>query len=124
MWLVEAVEPASANDQTAIILAIIGLLTAVLVSIVTGLFSQMSAKANRTEPAPPSSAPAPAPGVDLPFRDWVVGQIGRGEQRDDDNDERDDIQDRELRDQRNVLDDHHGRLRRIERKLDLSEWPR
>lgn len=122
MWLVEAVEPASGDGQTAIILGIIALLTAVGVAVVTGLFSLLSAKANRTTAAPPSAAATPASSVDLAFRDSVVGQLARCDQRHNDSDERDDIQDRELRNQRDTLDAHHGRLRRIERHLDLTEW--
>lgn len=124
MWLAVAGEPATQDGQTAIILGVIGLLTAVLVPIVAGVFSLLSAKANRTAPAPPPPSATPSSGTDLPFRDYVVGQLARNEQRDDDNDDRDDIQDRELRDQRYALDEHHGRLRRIERHLDLPEWPK
>lgn len=111
MWLTAADAPAP-DSQTAIILAVIGLLTAVLVAVATGVFTLLSARANRTEPAPPSSTSNAS--ADLVFRDYVVGELAVNRKRDDDNDERDDLQDHELRDQREVLDEHHQRLLRLE----------
>lgn len=111
MWhLVAAESPATADGQTQIILAIIGLLSVVLVAAIGGLFSLLSARANRTEPAPPPPSATPFPGIDLPFRDYVVGELAVNRKRDDDSDERDEIQDR--------------RLDQIERHLDLEnpEW--
>ena len=113
MWLLAAVDPpADTGDQTAIILGVVGALSLVLVAAVSGIFALLTAKANRTAPAPP---PAPAagdaaPGADLTFRDYVIGELAVGRRRDDDGDERDDIQDR--------------RLDQIERRLDLDnpEW--
>lgn len=116
MWaLVAAEQPAGQDSQTQIILAIIGLLSLVLVAATGGLFSLLTAKANRTSPAPPPPTASSSPGVDLAFRDFVVGELAVNRKRDDDNDERDDVQDRELRDQRDVLDEHHQRLLRLER---------
>jgi hypothetical protein len=111
LWLTAADAPAP-DSQTAIILGVIGLLTAVLVAVVTGVFMLLSARANRTEPAPPASTPNAS--ADLAFRDYVVGELAVNRKRDDDNDERDDLQDHELRDQREVLDEHHQRLLRLE----------
>lgn len=120
MWL-GATEPAASDAQTAIILAVIGLLSLVLVAVVTGIFSLLTAKANRTSPAPPQSGTPPQ---DLAFRDHVIGELAVGRQRDDDNDDRDDVQDHELRNQRDVLDEHHDRLSSVERYLDAhdTDW--
>lgn len=93
MWLEAATEPANQDAQTAIILGVIGLLTAVLVAVATGVFSLLSAKANRTAPAPPPPTPA-APTLD------AVGHLRERvavlERRADDSDERDELQDRRL----------------------------
>ena len=113
MWLLAAIDQQPAQDsQTAIILGVIGLLTAVLVAVATGIFSVLSARANRTSPSPPT--PAPEPSVDLAFRDYVVGELAVGRQRDDDSDERDDMQDRALAHHGDQLDDHERRLRLLE----------
>lgn len=111
MWLLAADAPPVPQDsQTAIVLGIIALLTGVLVAVVGGVFSVLSARANRTEPSPP----APTPGMDLAFRDYVVGELAVARQREDDSDERDDMQDRALRHQGDQLDDHEQRLRVLE----------
>lgn len=109
MWLY-AVEQAGQDAQTAIILGVIALLSGVLVAAVAGTFSLLSAKASRTAPAPPPPTASPSPSVDLSFRDFVVGELAVNRKRDDDSDERDEIQDR--------------RLDQIERHLDLEnpEW--
>lgn len=107
MWLAAAEESANQDAQTAIILGVIGLLTAVLVAVATGVFSLLSAKANRTAPAQPPSVNA-APDLE------VVGNLRERvavlERRADDADERDEVQDR--------------RLDQIERHADLDnpEW--
>lgn len=48
----------------------------------------------------------------------VARDIGQLDQRADDADARDQLQDRELRDQRDVLDEHHARITAIEKRLD------
>lgn len=88
MWLTAADAPA--DSQTAIILGVIGLLTAVLVALATGVFSLLSARANRTEPAPPSPVPVPAGDHVLYERIAVL------ERRADDSDERFDVMDHRL----------------------------
>jgi hypothetical protein len=103
LWLI-AVDAPAPDSQTAIILGVIGLLTAVLVALATGVFSLLSARANRTEPAPPSPVPVPAGDHVLYERIAVL------ERRADDSDERDEVQDR--------------RLDQVERRLDIDnpEW--
>jgi len=93
--------PASQDGQTAIILGVIGLLTAVLVAVATGVFSLLSARANRTAPAPPPPL--------LPESDamgHVRERLAVLERRADDADDRDELQDR--------------RLDQVERHLDLD----
>lgn len=110
MWLVAAAEPTSQGDSNAIILGVVAGLTAILVAAVTGIFALLTAKANRTSPAPPPPTTGQTGGTDLAFRDYVVGELAVNRKRDDDADERDEIQDR--------------RLDQIERHLDLEnpEW--
>ena len=100
-----AAEPASQDGQTAIILGVVGALSLVLVAAVSGIFALLTAKANRTEPAPPP--PTPQQGPDLAFRDYVVGELAVARARDDDHDEARELVDR--------------RLDRIERHLDLED---
>ena len=104
MWL-GAAEPASQGDQTAIILGVIGALSLVLVAAVSGIFALLTAKANRTAPAPPPANSQPS--QDMAFRDYVVGELAVARSRDDDHDEAREIFDR--------------RLDRIERHLDLGD---
>lgn len=86
MWLFAAETPAP-DSQTAIILGVIGLLTAVLVAVATGVFSVMSARANRTT----SSPPAPVPAVsDIEMHERVAIL----EHRADSKDQADDVRDR------------------------------
>lgn len=102
-----AADQPAQDGQTAIILGVIGLLTAVLVAVAGGVFSLLSARANRTSP---SSPPPLSHQQDLAFRDYVVGELAVSRRRDDDHDDAREIFDR--------------RLDRIERHLDLdSEWP-
>lgn len=108
MWLV-AVETPSEDPRTAVTLALIGLLSAMGVALVGGVFSWLVARANKTKPTADAATP-PVAGMDLGFRDYLVGELAVARRRDDDNDERDDVQDR--------------RLDQIERYLDLDnpEW--
>lgn len=112
MWLVAAETTPSVDGQTQIILAVIGLLSVVLVTALGGLFTLLTARANRTSPAQP---PATQPQGDLQWRDYVVGELAVNRRRDDDNDERDDVQDRRHQDAEHRLDEHHQRLLRLER---------
>lgn len=89
MWL-EAVD-APQDSQTAIILGVIGLLTAVLVAIATGVFGLLSARQNRTAPAPPSPLNGSSGDVSQ-----LRERVAVLERRADDNDERDDIQDHRI----------------------------
>lgn len=103
MWLAAAADPSAQDGETAIILAVIGALSLVLVAAVSGLFALLSAKANRTAPAPPPPTAAPNPdGISV-----IRERIAVLERRADDSDERDDVQDR--------------RLNRIEDRLDLDD---
>lgn len=108
MWLV-AVETPSEDPRTAVTLAVIGLLSAMGVALVGGVFSWLAARQSKAKPTV-DTAQAPVAGMDLSFRDYLVGELAVARRRDDDNDERDDVQDR--------------RLDQIERYLDLDnpEW--
>lgn len=102
MWAA-AGDAQTQDAQVAIILAVIGLLTAVLVAVIGGFFTMKTARASRTEPAPPTDL-----GPRLDTRAYE--RIAVTERRMDDNDDRDEIQDR--------------RLDQIERALDLDnpDW--
>lgn len=91
MWLFAAETPAQ-DSQTAIILGVIGLLTAVLVAVATGVFSVMSARASRNAAANPPDT--------IPLHERVAVL----ERRADDADERDETQDRRLDQHERVLD--------------------
>lgn len=65
-----------------------------------------------------TTSPAPPPSTDTALLMQLAREQGALVQRADDNDERDDVQDHELRDQREVLDAHHDRLRALERLHD------
>lgn len=104
MWHLAAEQQPGQDAQTAIILGVIGLLTAVLVAVATGVFTLLSARANRTAPAPPP------PTATTSFDGEVVGNLRERvavlERRADDSDDRDEVQDR--------------RLDQIEDRLDLD----
>lgn len=111
MWLTAA-DSSSQDSQTAIILGVIGLLTAVIVAVVAGVFQVLSQRASRTTPSPPPPNSSP-PLFDQGFRDHVVGELAVARQRDDDNDERDDVQDHRIEaiERHLDLDNPHWRLR-------------
>lgn len=92
MWLLAADAPASQDSHTAIILGVIALLTGVLVAVVGGIFSLLSARASR------SSLPPLLDDVPLHERVAVL------ERRADDADDRDETQDRRLDQHERVLD--------------------
>lgn len=94
MWLVAA--DVAGGDSQPIIVALISALGAVVVAVVGALVNLARKENNR-----PDAVPA-----DLPFRDHVIGELAVARQRDDDNDERDEVQDR--------------RLDQIERHLDID----
>jgi hypothetical protein len=85
LWLVAADAPVQ-DSQTAIVLGVIALLTAVLVAVVGGVFTLLNTRASRTtppdQPAPPQQQP-----MDLAFRDFVVGELAVARERLDDHDE-------------------------------------
>lgn len=93
-----------------VIVAALGALGLVLVEVVKGRNARTTAS-----PPPPATAAPATPPVELYERTAVLSQ------RADDNDERDDVQDHELRDQRTVLDDHHSRLSHVERWITASD---
>lgn len=89
-----------------IVVAALGTLGLVLSEVVKGRHARTTAS------PPPPSLTSQSMDVELYERTAVLSQ------RADDNDERDALQDRELRDQRDALDDHHHRLLRLERRDD------
>jgi hypothetical protein len=107
LWLA-AVDTPTGDTRTAVTLAIIGLLSALGVSLVGGLFSWLVARQRKTAEPVADATAVPVAGMDLAFRDYLVRELAKGEQRDDQNDERDDVQDR-----RHVSSEH---------RLDLIEW--
>lgn len=104
MWALAAAASAPPETNLSIVIAIIGLLSGVLVAVATGVFSLLSAKQNRTAPAPPAPT---ADGRSAGHWHDEVSDIRRDvsflrervavvEQRSDDTDEVLDIQDRRL----------------------------
>lgn len=109
MWhiggLLAAEAPTSGgNDQLLVMIG--GIVVAAIGAAATVLVAALN-RSNKTAPSPPGAS---GPGSDMAFRDYVIGEIAVGRKRDDDGDERDEIQDR--------------RLDQIERVLDLDnpEW--
>lgn len=98
MWLLAPAAPADSDPNTAIILAVIGLLTAVLVAVATGVFSLLSARQNRTGAAPPAPTPLHADHV-------LYERVAVLERRTDDADERFDVMDRARARDRDEIDD-------------------
>jgi hypothetical protein len=107
LWLV-AVETPSEDPRTAVTLAVIGLLSAMGVALVGGVFSWLIARQVKARSTADQQPAAPAAGVDLTFRDFVVAELAVARERDDNNDQRDDVQDR--------------RHDATERRLDAFEW--
>lgn len=112
MWI----DAADSGELAAALIPAVWTFLGIVVVTLGGLFVQaMKGRSER------SSAPVTPPtngngnGSLIQVAREVAHDIGQLDQRADDNDERDDIQDRELRDQRNVLDEHHRRLLRLER---------
>lgn len=85
--------------------------------LATVLKAWIDRRRNDTQAAP--VAPAPVP--DAGFTYMVARDIERLSDRADDNDNRDHVQDIELRDTRNTLDEHHRRLLALERRANLSD---
>lgn len=90
MWLSAAASttPSAPDSQTAIILGIVTLLSAVLVAIIAGVFQVLSSKAGRVDPSPPS--PSGLSDVEIHERVAIL------EHRADAKDEADDVRDRRL----------------------------
>lgn len=97
MWWIAAATDVPGSDSQPIIVALISALAGVLAAVIGGLVNMA-----RKE----GSGRADAPVADLSFRDHVVGELAVNARRNDDNDERDDVQDR--------------RLDQIERHLDMD----
>lgn len=117
MWILAA----ESDLAAALIPAVWTFLGVVVVTLGTIAVQSMKARSDQ------SSTPAQTNGSSLMqvARD-VARDIGQLDQRANDNDERDDVQDRELRDQRNVLDEHHARIVALERYHDKRDpgWRR
>ena len=114
MWL--AAETGADVAATAAIWTAFGVIGAAavtgLLAIVQGLISRW-----RGSSAGPVTPSQPSPGDSAAVLE-IARRQGSLVQRADDNDERDHVQDMELRDQRQVLDDHERRLKRLERRDD------
>ena len=78
MWLLAEGTPS--DSRTAIVLAVIGLTTGVMVAVVTGIFALLSARANRN-----AAAVAPVP---LPVEHILYERVAVLERRADDTDDR------------------------------------
>jgi hypothetical protein len=116
LWLTAAENPPD-DSRTAVTLAVIGLLSALGVALVGGLFSWLIARQNKAAKAADPQPATPVAVMDLSFRDYLVGELAKGEQRDDNNDGRDDTQDR-------LIFSNVRRIDQIEWYLDLTnpEW--
>lgn len=108
----------SGELATALIPAVWTFLGVVVVTLGTILVQSMKARSERSsasqQTSPPTNGNGSAAAQLLQVARDVARDIGQLDQRADDSDLRDDIQDRELRDQRNTLDEHHRRLLRLE----------
>jgi hypothetical protein len=96
VWLAATDTGAGQDTQTAIILAVIGLLTVVLGAAVTGLFALWTARTNRAD-----QVPGPT-GVN--FHDYVVGELAKLQQRADNADSERSVIDRRLDQHERALD--------------------
>lgn len=116
MWV--AVE--SGDLAAALIPAVWTFLGIVVVTLGTIAVQSMKGKA---EPSSTPTAPHNGNGGAslLQVARDVARDIGQLDQRANDADERDEMQDRELRDQRHVLDEHHDRLKALERFHDRHD---
>lgn len=104
MWIFAA-DPPAQDSQTAIILGVIGLLTAVLVAVATGVFSVWSARANRTTSSPPAPVTSVS-NVEMHERVAIL------EHRADAKDQADDVRDHRLDRIEDQLDPDDQRWRR------------
>jgi hypothetical protein len=110
----------SGELAAALIPAVWTFLGVVVVTLGTIAVQALKSRAERSgTPASPGSSDSSLLQV---ARD-VARDIGQLDQRANDNDERDDMQDRELRDQRNVLDEHHARITALERRYNDHRDP-
>lgn len=109
MWIGDVLLAAEPPPDASLVAVIGGVVVAAITTLGLVLTEVLRGRAGRNTAAAP---PGPAqPAVELYERTAVLNQ------RADDNDDRDDVQDHELRDQRNALDSHHSRLTAIERHL-------
>ncbi|NUP83918.1 MAG: hypothetical protein HOV96_40970 [Nonomuraea sp.] len=107
MWQLVAAEAPAQDSNVTLILGIVGSVSLVLVAVVGGVFSLLTAKQNRTSASPP--APVPTTPVDL---EAVMTRLARHgerlavlEHRAEDADARDEVQDRRLDRHDELLDD-------------------
>lgn len=114
MWLTGGFAAAASEvpvggGNDALLALIGGIAVAVIGGATTVLVASINSRNTKTAPSPPAPSGAGS-GGDMAFRDFVVGELAVARRRDDDGDERDEIQDR--------------RLDQIERVLDLDnpEW--
>lgn len=115
MWT-EAAE--SGDLATALIPAVWTFLGIVVVTLGTIAVQAMKGRKEDTVIPPPSNGNGSSL---LQVARDVARDIGQLDQRANDNDERDEVQDRELRDQRHALDEHHLRLKALERFHDRHD---
>lgn len=106
MWAAAA---QSAPDNTTIY-AVFGFLGVVVSTVGVIVVQWLKSRAERTDASPPGP-------VDTAVMVELARRQGQLIERADDADNRDHIQDMELRDTRATLDDHHKRITRIERWL-------
>jgi hypothetical protein len=109
----------SGEPSVAIIGAVSTFLGVVVTTVGVVAAQWLKSRYERTEPSPPGLA-------DAAITVQLAKDIGQLDERANDNDERDDIQDHELRDQRNVLDEHHSRISAVERYMTdhFPDWRR
>lgn len=114
---------AEADLATALIPAVWTFLGVVVITLGTIAVQSLKSKSDRADTPPPSNGGGSSL---MQVAREVARDIGQLDQRAADNDQRDQLQDRELRDQRDVLDDHHERLTVIEKHLDADHpgWRR
>lgn len=113
MWF--AVEAPQTGD--ALIYAVWGFCGVVVTQLVILVGPIIKAKFESA----PASPPPPNGNGNGSALIGLAKDIGQLDERANDNDARDEVQDRELRDQRTVLDEHHMRLSAVEHYLNRRD---